>query len=99
MSTYLKGGGVQKGGRGGKRGGGKIGRTEKESPTERPEGRLGKNSFGYKLSLGALFPARSDRGTTRKKATRRCRQKKQPLQSYLKINSAAVVNYWECWEK
>lgn len=52
--NLLKGGGVQKGGRGGKRGGGKIGRTEKESPTERPEGRAGKNNFGLKLSQGAF---------------------------------------------
>lgn len=55
VSTYLKGGGVQKGGRGGKRGGGKVGRSEKESPTERPEGRLGKNNLIRKLSQGAFY--------------------------------------------
>ena len=40
VSTSLKGGGVPKRVRRGKRGGGKAGSREKGSPTERPEGQL-----------------------------------------------------------
>ena len=98
MSTNQLGGWGSKKGYRGKKGEGGASKRRRAAD-ERPEGRLEKNSLWLKISLGALFPGTSDRGTSRKKATRRSLRKKQPLHLFLKITSAAAVNFLECLGK